>query len=46
VNLSPDKLNAKTEPHFAYILVFSTLLVFSKLLLFAFIGSFSTVVFR
>jgi len=40
-----DKLNAKTEPHFSYILIVSTFLVFSKLF-FAFFGSFWTVVFR
>jgi len=40
-NLSPDKLNAKTDPPFC--LYFCTLLVFSRLL---FSESFSTVVFR
>ena len=33
-NLPPDKINAETEPHFAYISVFSTFLVFSNLLWF------------
>ena len=33
-NLPPDKINAETEPHFAYISVFSTFLVFTNLLWF------------
>ena len=45
-NLPPDKINAKTEPPFAYISIFSTFLVYSKLLFFAFFESFWTVIFR
>ena len=45
-NLPPDKINAKTEPPFTYISIFSTFLVFSKLLFFAFFESFWTVIFR
>ena len=43
-NLPPDKINAKTEPYFADISVFTTFLVFRKLFFLRFLDCYSPVI--